>query len=295
MTQCQGERGFSGSYGTSGVHDTKLELVSGTHPPIPTVKPRSDTHFLLYIYDNLRSALLDRSSGEADVLHTCLEHSQETALRVYEREVYDAETGEGPGGWQSMMTKWGRFFTGTQLEVFRAAHRWRDGVARDEDESTRYILPNHYLFQIAERLPADLPALLGIFRPVPPSVRIKAGELLETIHAAVKRSAKGGSGLQFEDVDTREKQPQIVTSIDGQEPGPTNALTGKKDSGKQSRNESLWKVAIQRTYCFQLPRQVVTNKCIASITPRPSKLESRTGVVTSSLFPSTWFDVRGCF
>lgn len=131
---------------------------------------RSDTHFLLYIYDNLRNALLDRSQsqsrsqsrsqspiGKNDItgtpggdsadpdalLREVLSRSADTALRVYEREIYDAEGGAGPGGWDTLAKKWNKTaFTaahgrGTKLSVYKAVHGWRDSVARSEDESTR--------------------------------------------------------------------------------------------------------------------------------------------------------------
>ena len=127
---------------------------------------RSDTHFLLYIYDNLRNALLDRSQSRSHspiersasaaapsrdpsrstvLLREVLSRSEETALRVYEREVYDAEAGTGPGGWDTLAKKWNKTgFTaaqghGPKLEVYKAIHAWRDCVARAEDESTRYV------------------------------------------------------------------------------------------------------------------------------------------------------------
>lgn len=123
---------------------------------------RSDTHYLLYIYDNLRNALLDRSgsrahtpsdpstsSGDpnpsATLLREVLSRSQETSLRTYEKELYDAETGTGFGGWDALAKKWNRSFltvtdtrSNQRLEIYKAVHAWRDRVARLEDESTRY-------------------------------------------------------------------------------------------------------------------------------------------------------------
>jgi hypothetical protein len=51
----------------------------------------------------------------------------------------------------------------------------------------RYVLPQHYLFQLAEQPPSDLPALLNAFRAVPPVIKRRANELLDEIRA-------GGSG-----------------------------------------------------------------------------------------------------
>lgn len=100
---------------------------------------RSDTHFLLYIYDNLRNALLDRAGGTPDLIRTVLERSEQTALRTYESEVYDYESGAGPGGWDTLAQKWNKSLSGLPMVVFRCAHAWRDRVAREEDESTRFV------------------------------------------------------------------------------------------------------------------------------------------------------------
>src|ERR1700722_2561457 len=122
---------------------------------------RADTHFLLYIYDNLRNALLDRVAADAPTplessgpehipshafVREVLSRSEETALRVYEKQVYDIDTGSGPGGWDTLAKKWNKSpFTaaagseaGEQKEVYKVVHAWRDRVAREEDESIGY-------------------------------------------------------------------------------------------------------------------------------------------------------------
>ena len=53
--------------------------------------------------------------------------------------------------------------------------------------SDRYVLSNHYLFQLADRPPADMAALLASFQSLPPLIRKRSKELLDTIRAAVKR------------------------------------------------------------------------------------------------------------
>lgn len=213
---------------------------------------RSDTHFLLYVYDNLRNALLDRflsrsqsraqspqssstppspstinpsstatsliPPGPDGYVREVLSRSAETSLRVYEREYYDVEGGSGPGGWDTMAKKWNKVALvadgpgGVQREVYRAVHAWRDRTAREEDESTRYVLPsclllcfgvirwraharlccryvlaNHFVFQLAERPPNDMAALLHMFHSVPPVIRRRAKELLGCIRVALKR------------------------------------------------------------------------------------------------------------
>ena len=121
---------------------------------------RSDTHFLLYVYDNLRNALLDRAvsrsaspesragspSASDAFVREVLSRSADTALRTYSLEPYDAEGGTGQNGWDTLARRWNKPMLGVdgvpgvQREVFRAVHVWRDRVAREEDESTGYAL-----------------------------------------------------------------------------------------------------------------------------------------------------------
>lgn len=131
---------------------------------------RSDTHFLLFVYDNLRNALLDRAQSRARsrsgspseltasspsstpataLVRQVLTRSEETSLNVYQREPYDAEGGTGSTGWDSLARKWNKVsflasanLEGTaalQREVYKAIHSWRDKVAREEDESARCV------------------------------------------------------------------------------------------------------------------------------------------------------------
>lgn len=174
---------------------------------------RSDTHFLLFIYDHLRNALLDRAQSRAQspsnenapstssanpshaLVRIVLTRSEETSLRVCEREVYDSENGSGPGGWDTLARKWnkGTLMAGERetasRRIYRAVHAWRDRVAREEDESTRYVLPNHYLFVLAEQPPADIAALLSMFQHVPPVVRRRAKELFDDMREAARQGA----------------------------------------------------------------------------------------------------------
>lgn len=156
------------------MHLTKIHA----HSYVPSSSPlpeemlayaRSDTHFLLFIYDNLRNALIDRAQSRAAsraqspsdpststsraspltngepshaLVREVLSRSEETALRVYEREVYD-ENGAGPGGWDTLARKWNKGALmaaerdSARRRIYRAVHAWRDRVAREEDESTR--------------------------------------------------------------------------------------------------------------------------------------------------------------
>ncbi|KAL0960894.1 hypothetical protein HGRIS_005903 [Hohenbuehelia grisea] len=230
--------------------DKQYQLADWRIRPLPEAMlnyARSDTHFLLFVYDNLRNALLDRALSRAqsraqsphsrsasplpaDVSHALvkevLSRSQETALRTYTKEVYDFD-GTGPGGWETMARKWNKLdllVDGVEQEVFKAVHYWRDRVAREDDESTRYVLPNHHIFQLAEHPPADMAALLAIFRSVPPVIRRRAKELLEVVRGAVgaykKRDAPSTSSKKPPPA-APESVPALLSS-DGMSSIPTS-------------------------------------------------------------------------
>lgn len=168
--------------------DKKYQLADWRIRPLPAEMlkyARSDTHFLLFVYDLLRNELLNRSDQVThNLMQTVLQRSAETALRRYEKEGYDGETGEGPNGWRNLYSKWSRPLSPQQFAVFKAIHAWRDQVAREEDESVRYVLPNHMLFSLAERMPTEGADVIGACNPAPPLVRMNAPDLALAIKEA---------------------------------------------------------------------------------------------------------------
>lgn len=125
---------------------------------------RSDTHFLLFIYDNLRNALIDRaSSRNSEIPHVqegtsfsdpdskysslreVLLRSEETSLQLHQTEKYDEEEGTGPGGWDTIARRWNKATftknadTSISKNIYLRIHDWRDRVAREEDESIAYV------------------------------------------------------------------------------------------------------------------------------------------------------------
>ena len=151
---------------------------------------RSDTHFLLDIYDHLRLALstyvppppptpvsgddvdsdellitpVEPPTAPMDVdapaepthLSTVFTRSIGTSAGVFEMLPYNHRTGFSDGGWRSLLVKWrhakehdvavavptlpiksGWGPGELHLEVLKALHAWREGVARSEDEIGR--------------------------------------------------------------------------------------------------------------------------------------------------------------
>lgn len=145
--------------------DKRYQLADWRIRPLPEDMlhyARSDTHFLLFIYDQLREALLEKGlnqnksaspvtldvddddtsevTGEDEMRYVrkVLKRSEKTALKEFAREQYDQVNGEGIRGWASLLRKWNKralMVDGIPRSVFMAVHAWRDQVAREEDES----------------------------------------------------------------------------------------------------------------------------------------------------------------
>ncbi|KAK8794410.1 hypothetical protein JH06_1619 [Blastocystis sp. subtype 4] len=152
---------------------------------------REDTHYLLYISDELR-VLLVNESGDRDLLEEVLKRSEELCKQAYQKPTVTVDTAI------DMINKYHCFmyFTfrkslvlnNTQRQVFVSLFLWRDTIAREADESPQYILPFVSLTKLAKSVPhttADLPRLL---HPVPVYVRSRAREVIDLIQQASEYS-----------------------------------------------------------------------------------------------------------
>src|SRR5687767_12858901 len=125
---------------------------------------RSDTHYLLYIYDRVRNDLVeasDRSDPEKDFIGKALARSKELSLsRRHQHLDFNEETGEGSRGWYDYVLNHAHLaFDAEQFTIFKAIWKWRDYTARKEDESPHFVLGNNYINEIAKSKPPDAKAV----------------------------------------------------------------------------------------------------------------------------------------
>ena len=160
---------------------------------------RSDTHYLLYIYDRVRNDLIaasDRSNPETDLIRRALEKSKDLSLYRHEHPGFDEKTGEGSRGWYGYILKHGHLsLDAEQFAVFRAIWRWRDAAARREDENPNFILGSNNIVQIARVNPPDMKALHSLLPLSAPIARSCLNELWGQIQAT--KSEGGPSLLHF--------------------------------------------------------------------------------------------------
>ncbi|KAF1839764.1 hypothetical protein BDW02DRAFT_563815 [Decorospora gaudefroyi] len=155
---------------------------------------RADTHFLLYVYDNMRNELVEKSNffnPDTNKILDVLQKSKETSLKRYEHPVYDMETGLGTAGWYKLITRTPVQFTRQQFSVFRAVHRWRDDLGRNLDESPLFIMPNYAVFSVARDMPADKAALFNSIQHVSHIIRSHADDLVSVVAKAKDKGVDG--------------------------------------------------------------------------------------------------------
>jgi exosome complex exonuclease RRP6 len=164
------------------IADKKYQLSDWRVRPLPSemVKyARQDTHYLLYIYDRLRHDLFDAPNGREN-LDEVWRTSREICLRRYEKELF-TET-----AYLNVISRAKVQLEYDQELVVRALYKWRDTVSRKEDESIRFVLPDHMMVTIAEKRPTDVQRLLSLCAPVPKLLRRDAKLVTKLVQQALK-------------------------------------------------------------------------------------------------------------
>ncbi|NXF97615.1 EXOSX protein, partial [Eubucco bourcierii] len=156
------------------VADKQYQLADWRIRPLPAEMiryARDDTHYLLYIYDKVREALWERGNEQPTQLQVVWQRSRDICLKKYIKPLFSDES------YLELYRRQKKHLNTQQLAAFRLLFAWRDKTARQEDESTGYVLPNHMLLKIAEELPKEPQGIIACCNPIPPLVRQQLNEL----------------------------------------------------------------------------------------------------------------------
>ncbi|XP_046977578.1 exosome component 10 isoform X2 [Vanessa cardui] len=155
--------------------EKKYQLADWRIRPLPDelVKyARLDTHYLLYIWRRLKGELLDAGGGEPNLLLSVFEVSRHLCGTTYNKEVLNENSH------MTIYMRSKKSFNSKQMAALRMLYRWRDAQARELDESTTYLLPNHMLLSLAEALPREMQGLSACCNPMSPFLK----QNLVTVH-----------------------------------------------------------------------------------------------------------------
>ncbi|KAJ0469979.1 putative ribonuclease D [Helianthus annuus] len=161
---------------------------------------REDTHYLLYIYDLMKRKLLSSSTDpncpEASLVEV-YQRSYDLCMQLYQKEILTEN---------SYLNIYGLYdadLNGQQLAIVAGLCEWRDVIARSEDESTGYILPNKVLIEIAKQMPVTTGKLRHLLKSRHPYIERNLGSIV----GIIKHSMQNGAA--FEPVAKKLKEEHI--------------------------------------------------------------------------------------
>lgn len=148
--------------------DKTFQLADWRMRPLPEELidyARQDTHYLLYIYDNMRNDLIRKSNEGNNLIRSVYQSSTEICKKRYAKPFITSVSH------MDVYRKSKKVFDNRQLYALQHLFIWRDKIAREEDESYGYVLPNHMMLQISELLPREMQGILACCNPSPPLVK----------------------------------------------------------------------------------------------------------------------------
>ena len=149
------------------VADKQYQLADWRIRPLPQEMvnyAREDTHYLVYIYEKMKQDLKTKGTGD-NLLSAVWNNSRLVCLKRYRIPPITAESHV------ELYRLSKKIFNERQLYALKELFAWRDRVAREEDESTGFVLPKHMMLQIADVLPREMQGILACCSPIPPLVR----------------------------------------------------------------------------------------------------------------------------
>ncbi|KAK3346786.1 ribonuclease H-like domain-containing protein [Lasiosphaeria hispida] len=228
--------------------DKKYQLADWRIRPLPDEMfyyARSDTHYLLYIYDMVRNELVersDRSNPEQDLIEMVVQKSKEVSLLRHENTIYDAVNGSGSRGWYNTLLKSPTLYDSGQFAVYKALHQWRDETARRMDESPFFIMTQQVLADIARLLPADPKALWSLLDSNARTLKVHLDELFALVQNA---KASGANGPKMMDIFRRapgalDKQAKATPEVDANVPAVEELRSGRSQLWGDIAMSSVW-------------------------------------------------------
>lgn len=149
------------------VADKQYQLADWRIRPLPEQMvnyAREDTHYLGYIYEKMKKDLKMKGTGD-NLLSAVWQNSRLVCLKRYRIPPITAESH------LELYRLSKKIFNERQLYALKELFVWRDRIAREEDESTGFVLPKHMMLQIADVLPKEMQGILACCSPIPSLVR----------------------------------------------------------------------------------------------------------------------------
>ncbi|XP_061343308.1 protein RRP6-like 2 isoform X2 [Gastrolobium bilobum] len=156
--------------------------------PLPDVMiryGREDTHYLLYIYDLMRIklfALSKESESSDNPLLEVYKRSYDVCMQLYEKDLLTEKSYLNIHGLR------GAGFNAQQLAIVSGLYEWRDILARSEDESPGYVLPNKIILEIAKQMPVTTSNLRRLLKSKLPYVERNIDVIINIVRYSMQNA-----------------------------------------------------------------------------------------------------------
>lgn len=181
---------------------------------------RSDTHFLLYIFDQMKNKLIDANNEK---LQQVLYESRQVAKRRFEYTKFRPSTSNtlvsspvmAPNPNEPYMPIVNLYSIPYHNKpVVLVLYEWRDKLARKLDESVRFVMPNQTLALLSGLTrPVDTKKVLGIPTYVTEHVRNNASELASLIDSTLAKLEDNDWKL-MDKADNTESDAMAIDNIE---------------------------------------------------------------------------------
>ena len=166
---------------------------------------RSDTHFLLYIYDNLKKELISKSlenndSGIFIYYKLCLKQSSEICLQSYQKPKVKDET-----YYHYMQINGNK--PKKELGIIKETYIFRDYLGRVLDRDPKEILKKAMIFKLSKNNEFTIDKLLTIINYDTPFLRY-LNEYIDVINEKIKRMEKKTEN-SFHEIKKRDEAEYI--------------------------------------------------------------------------------------
>ncbi|KAK0673687.1 ribonuclease H-like domain-containing protein [Cercophora samala] len=183
--------------------DKRWQLADWRIRPLPAEMlyyARADTHYLLYIYDMIRNDLAATAHTvhpDGKPIERVIAKSKKTALSRYENPTFDVETGHGDRGWYNYLARSSYVYNKEEFSVFKALWNWRDKTAREEDESTGFVMNQNVMAEIVRVMPSDKKALWSLLDGHARQLKGRLDELFGVVQEGKEKGETGMTLLQY--------------------------------------------------------------------------------------------------
>lgn len=178
---------------------------------------RADTHFLLNIYDQMKNSLI-KENKLAGVLY----ESRNVAKRRFEYSKFRPRVAsskvfspiEKDDPWMSIIYQYN--IPLQKSELLKKLWEWRDMVARRDDESPRYVMPNQLIVSLVAYTPVDPAGVISVSNIMTDHVRSNSkviANLLKRTLDEINEKGNIDSALSLSNNGINNTQPSETLTI----------------------------------------------------------------------------------